>query len=261
MELTASWVSDWMLLISLLIFLTASAEPSANFLTSSATTAKPLPASPALAASMAALSARRLAWSAIEVMVSVISPMAWDFSPKPWMTLAVSTTVSVSRVILSTAAWAVLWPFWALSLVWLTAPEVDWALATACLRVTDAFSIASEVWAARSAWMDAPLATLWMAPETSWVEAFISSDELESSWAEEATLSAVVSTWEKIFWRESMSLLKTAPKRPISSEELILSLSALKSPWAIFSAVVTTCSKGRIIWRMSIKQSKMIRTI
>lgn len=41
------------------VFLTASEDFSANILTSFATTAKPLPASPALAASMAAFNARR----------------------------------------------------------------------------------------------------------------------------------------------------------------------------------------------------------
>jgi hypothetical protein len=43
-----SWAATWLL--------------SASFLTSAATTAKPLPCSPARAASMAALSASRLVW-------------------------------------------------------------------------------------------------------------------------------------------------------------------------------------------------------
>ena len=43
---------------------------TASFLISSATTAKPFPASPALAASMAALRAKRLVWSEIDWIIS-----------------------------------------------------------------------------------------------------------------------------------------------------------------------------------------------
>jgi hypothetical protein len=46
-----------------------------SVLTSAATTAKPRPASPARAASMVALSARRLVWRAIESMLVAISPI------------------------------------------------------------------------------------------------------------------------------------------------------------------------------------------
>src|SRR3989338_5134079 len=184
------------------------------------------------------------------------------------MTLAVSTTVSVSRVILSTAAWAVLWPFWALSLVWLTAAEVDWALATACLRVTDAFSIASEVWAAHSAWADAPLATFWMAPETSWVEAFISSEALESSWAEEATLSAVVKIWKTISCITQTILLKEEASFPISSL-LSTSASTVKSPLLITSVIdrslriglLSLCEIKKDINTTTTKQANPIKII
>ncbi|WP_278245295.1 hypothetical protein [Clostridium sp. BL8] len=53
-----------------LILITAAEDCSASFLTSSATTAKPLPCSPALAASMAAFSASKLVWPAIPEMAS-----------------------------------------------------------------------------------------------------------------------------------------------------------------------------------------------
>ena len=51
-------------------------ERSASRLTSSATTAKPRPSSPALAASMAALRASRLVWSAISLISSRIPPIS-----------------------------------------------------------------------------------------------------------------------------------------------------------------------------------------
>ena len=67
-------------------------DSSASFLTSSATTAKPRPCSPALAASMAALSASRLVWSAMFLIVSVTLPISLTalFSPE--------TTAVVSEI-------------------------------------------------------------------------------------------------------------------------------------------------------------------
>ena len=62
---------------------------SASFLTSSATTAKPLPASPALAASMAALSASRLVWSAISLIVPIMSPIPWA-----WVSISFMSFIS-----------------------------------------------------------------------------------------------------------------------------------------------------------------------
>ena len=57
------------------------ADLSANLLTSSATTAKPIPCSPALAASMAALRANRLVCSAISSITSTIFPISSALPP------------------------------------------------------------------------------------------------------------------------------------------------------------------------------------
>ncbi len=69
-----------MLKIIFSISLVALVVLSANFLTSSATTANPLPASPALAASIAALRAKRLVWSAISLITVNISPICEELS-------------------------------------------------------------------------------------------------------------------------------------------------------------------------------------
>ena len=60
------------------IFFTASPDCSARFLTSSATTAKPLPASPALAASIAAFKAKRFVWEAISSIVLIIAEICFE---------------------------------------------------------------------------------------------------------------------------------------------------------------------------------------
>ena len=66
--------------ISAAVFLDASALLLARFLTSSATTANPFPASPALAASTAAFSARMLVWNAMSSMVLMIFPISLERS-------------------------------------------------------------------------------------------------------------------------------------------------------------------------------------
>ncbi len=112
-RLTESEISAWVLRA-------ASLERSARVRTSSATTAKPRPASPARAASTAALSARRLVWNAMSLMSRMIAavpseavtmrPMAVSISPMTappccdaaavWSarSLACEALVAVSRV-------------------------------------------------------------------------------------------------------------------------------------------------------------------
>ena len=82
MAATAPLVSPWITRIIWPISLVALVVRSARARTSSATTAKPRPCSPARAASMAAFSARRLVWSAISSMVPTISPIWSDRAPR-----------------------------------------------------------------------------------------------------------------------------------------------------------------------------------
>ena len=73
---TASIVSS----IKLEVFCAAFADFCARFPTSSATTAKPFPATPALAASIAAFRERIFVWKAISSMVLMILLISLDFS-------------------------------------------------------------------------------------------------------------------------------------------------------------------------------------
>ena len=66
--------------ISTVVFCAASADFCARLRTSSATTAKPFPASPALAASIAAFKARMLVWKAMSSIVLMILLISADFS-------------------------------------------------------------------------------------------------------------------------------------------------------------------------------------
>ncbi len=67
---------------------------SASFFTSSATTANPLPCSPARAASIAALRARRLVWSAISLIAMTMSPIFSDCVPRSCTNPSAVSTVS-----------------------------------------------------------------------------------------------------------------------------------------------------------------------
>ena len=64
--------------ISSLVALAAWSDLVAKLRTSSATTAKPLPALPARAASTAAFNARILVWNAIFSIVAIIFPISWE---------------------------------------------------------------------------------------------------------------------------------------------------------------------------------------
>ena len=79
------------LLISCAVCCDASVVLAARFPTSSATTAKPFPLSPALAASTSALSASILVWNAIDSIVPTIFWISADIS----FTLLTTSTRSV----------------------------------------------------------------------------------------------------------------------------------------------------------------------
>ncbi len=85
-----SLVSTWMFFTRLAICAVASRELSARRCTSSATTAKPRPASPAAAACMPAFSASTWVRSAMVLMMSTMAVISWERSPRRLMRLPVS---------------------------------------------------------------------------------------------------------------------------------------------------------------------------
>ncbi|MPM93484.1 hypothetical protein SDC9_140621 [bioreactor metagenome] len=88
-------LSFWLMRAAICVV--ASRDCSASFRTSSATTANPLPCSPALAASIAALRASKLVWSAIPVMNCIIFPILSELVES---SVILCWTVSVPSLIL-----------------------------------------------------------------------------------------------------------------------------------------------------------------
>ncbi|CZZ99733.1 Uncharacterised protein [Bordetella trematum] len=80
-----------------LISLAACALRWASERTSPATTAKPLPCSPARAASTAAFSARMLVWNAIPSITDTISEILRELAEMPSMVLTTSDTATPPR--------------------------------------------------------------------------------------------------------------------------------------------------------------------
>ena len=164
-------LTDWRMSPS--VRLAASLERSASERTSSATTAKPRPASPARAASTAALRARRLVWKAMSLMSRMICEVP-SAAPRiramePWS---------------ASAAWA---PPEA-------APPAAWAMVLArsefsrAARVMEVMvEMAAVVCWSAAACSVAPLATAWL--------------EVAICWEAPETWLAASATWATASWR------------------------------------------------------------
>src|SRR4051812_33210199 len=181
---TASRVSVWIASIFWLMSSVALAVSLANSFTSLATTAKPLPASPARAASMVALRASRLVCCAIEVMTLSTLPISALLSPS-LATVAVVVFATATPVVATLAA---SWAFLAISRM--LAPRSSTLLETLCAFLL----ICSPALATTLAWARVSSALLAIC----WLTEVSSSEAL-------ASVTALSVTFSMAAWRSSRS--------------------------------------------------------
>ena len=235
---TAALVSLWIVLIMLPISCVAFVVRSASARTSSATTANPRPCSPALAASMAALSASRLVWSAMSSMVPMISPIWSERSPSVSMVVEVAFTLSAMRFIMAAVPSTTVAPFMAWLLAWREASAAMPQLAAMSLEVADISSPAVATVVACDATCSAPVA--------------IASELLYTCDAAVAIRPEVAATRLIILATSSDMVLKAAPTRPISSLP-IPSMRAVRTPLAMRPAASSSLPLERVMLRMTKK--------
>ena len=182
---------------------------SASFLTSEATTAKPLPCSPARAASIAAFSARRLVWRAISSMMDILDAISF-----------------MADTVLATA-----WPLSLASVADLTAIfSVCRELSAFCRMLEDICSIEELASSAEAACSLAP-----------WD---ICSEVELSAWLPEVTLSAAnftsVTTWVRF-----CTMVERACIRPSFSERCFTSSIRFPSAISLASLVASLLASIR----------------
>ena len=106
---------------------------SASLLTSEATTLKPLPISPALAASIEAFSARRLVCSAIPEITEVICVISSDFCLRIFISFETSLLFSVTTADSTPSSLTILTPRFTTSVVELVAVVISLQASTESL--------------------------------------------------------------------------------------------------------------------------------
>ncbi|CAB3923996.1 hypothetical protein LMG1864_05651 [Achromobacter ruhlandii] len=199
-----------------LISLAACALRCASERTSPATTAKPLPCSPARAASTAAFSARMLVWNAMPSITDTISEILRELAEMPCIVLTTSATAEPPRSATSEAL-AASWLAWR-------------ALSAFCLTVEASSSIDAAVSSREAACCSVRLDRSVLPAEISRAPTLISSTPRRTV----ATVRA----------RLSCMRLTAAIKAPISLLECT-STRVVRSPPAMRSKLSPTTRSGR----------------
>ena len=249
--------------VALIVF-PCPADSSANFLISSATTANPLPASPACAASIAAFIARRFVWLAICWITLEASIRLPDSSAIFWVTLFEFTKISFplpvafarlpialsvfSRVCVMEEIFATISSIEEEDCATLKACES--ILVSSCRMVRIISSIVAAVSVTLEACVNAFCLTLSTVPLICWMELAVSFILLASSLPITCMASAFWSTVlmdTAIFCIVSLKYSESfvISSLPISGSRTVRS----PSPWAMFSNALTAVCNGCTILR------------
>ena len=234
-------------------------DRSASFPTSSATTANPRPCSPARAASIAALRASRLVWSAIspitptmppirslEAAIASIASTALPTASAPPAALPIEsfaeplTSWRVAETCSTLACiWLMLLPVCSTLAAWL------WACSATCSTLAVSSSTLAAVSSSVEAWLCAPSASCRALEE-------IPSEE-EATWTAVRPISSII--WLSL----PLMPLNASPSSPISSR-LRTSTARLRSPSAICLAASTRECTGLVIRRVRVRPIRMLMT-
>ena len=225
------------------------AERSASFLTSSATTAKPSPCSPALAASIAAFRARRFVCSAISSMTSTILPMSSALAPSAAIVSAECVMALLISSVPMTDLFTASRPASTALLVFFDSSTSCCAVfAILCIEVTIC-SIEADVCVTDDAWPCELFATFWMFADISCIVAVVSSTAVAVASLFLAACSAVdaISAEADAIWSPPDLISVIIPLNPASIFlKALPSMSfsdfgitfPVRSPSAISSAVL-----------------------